>query len=106
MVDSKQQWKAWVYLAPAIALLLVLTMVLTFVPSAFATETATEPCEEHSYVTVVNNATCTACETTYECRIFIMNLNRKIFHTKIQNMSIYFHYLWHICRYRSSYAHF
>ena len=26
MVDSKQQWKAWVYLAPAIALLLVFTL--------------------------------------------------------------------------------
>ena len=26
MVDSKQQWKAWLYLAPAIALLLVFTV--------------------------------------------------------------------------------
>ena len=26
MVDSKQQWKAWIYLAPAIALLLVFTV--------------------------------------------------------------------------------
>ena len=26
MVDSKQQWKAWVYLAPAIVLLLVFTV--------------------------------------------------------------------------------
>ena len=26
MVDSKQQWKAWIYLAPAIALLLVFTL--------------------------------------------------------------------------------
>ena len=26
MVDNKQQWKAWVYLAPAIALLLVFTV--------------------------------------------------------------------------------
>ena len=26
MVDNKQQWKAWLYLAPAIALLLVFTV--------------------------------------------------------------------------------
>ena len=26
MVDSKQQWKAWLYLAPAIVLLLVFTV--------------------------------------------------------------------------------
>ena len=26
MVDNKQQWKAWIYLAPAIALLLVFTV--------------------------------------------------------------------------------
>ena len=26
MVDSKQQWKAWLYLSPAIALLLVFTV--------------------------------------------------------------------------------
>ena len=26
MFDNKQQWKAWVYLAPAIALLLVFTV--------------------------------------------------------------------------------
>ena len=26
MVDSKQQWKAWVYLAPAIVLLLIFTV--------------------------------------------------------------------------------
>ena len=26
MVDSKQQWKAWLYLAPAIVLLLIFTV--------------------------------------------------------------------------------
>ena len=26
MVESKQQWKAWIYLAPAIVLLLVFTV--------------------------------------------------------------------------------
>ena len=26
MVDSKQQWKAWLYLAPAIILLLIFTV--------------------------------------------------------------------------------